>query len=798
MTAAKLLTQGRLLRSQNHVSAVDSYEQCIDLAEQEVNKQVLASALTELALLFAETCQSPYLDRAKSLLLRAEAIWSKQKESQQDLAYLLYCRGILYFHQYNFVDSLVCFRAAYRAYGKDGGAGLALVDGGLGRYYTSLGDFQAALFHFERSLSRFDQLTDDLQMGDCYTNLGNLYLLMYQQEPAENYFHKGLAIAQKKEAIYPRYAALVGLGKVEMMRQHWAHARYMLHEAIGLLNHPFDLIDIAYINLNLAEVLLGEQRYDEARSQIHDHTIPHFKELGSSIGLAAADRSLGRIFTSSLKHNPAEQLATSIEEAEDRFLDAMDVFEHQAMPQEYAKTLYDMACLYRTCMEADPQHQYEYKGKASRALKVALGVLEQVNYGAANLIFEIEVLLNWVDQTAWMERAVSRLRDRKLLAESSRAGQLEEVAILAVDLANYEVLLATLSPNEIVNLLNIYLRSISEVVQKFQGISCHFFGGSFISMFRDVQANVAAGKVDATAESPAVNCAPGAIIPSDQLALNPSLRAALAAQEMLNALDLFNDELERLHLEPQSLKVAVNTAPAVISNVGISAKAEITAIGAGVNFATHLTQLTEAGQVRLSGRTYAVLQELIDPRALAVTQIDETFKELGMVPTYQLDELSYYSEPANRPSWLVNSEFPTMIRIDMAIDSLMADVGNMAVAAIASKLGAMSRQLYTVGNAVTEIYDQALLHLNTYPEITLLILAEESSLEVTMNVEAELPSAIATSELEKFKNALQALRQDKDSTLYVVNSCNIESTNNSFTIRIIQPYRGSQRKAQSH
>jgi hypothetical protein len=183
------------------------------------------------------------------------------------------------------------------------------------------------------------------------------------------------------------------------------------------------------------------------------------------------------------------------------FLDAMDVFEHQAMPQEYAKTLYDMASLYKTCMEANPQRQYEYKGKAARALKVALGVLEQVNYGAAHLIFEIEVLLNWVDQTAWMERAVSRLRDRKLLAESSRAGQLEEVAILAVDLENYDVLLSLLSANDIVNLLNIYLRSVSEVVQKFQGISCHFFGGSFISMFRDVQNNLTSTRARAQSKT---------------------------------------------------------------------------------------------------------------------------------------------------------------------------------------------------------------------------------------------------------------------------------------------------------
>jgi class 3 adenylate cyclase len=88
--------------------------------------------------------------------------------------------------------------------------------------------------------------------------------------------------------------------------------------------------------------------------------------------------------------------------------------------------------------------------------------------------------------------------------------------------------------------------------------------------------------------------------PIEQLALHPSLRAALAAQEMLNALDLFNDELGRLHLDNQSIRVAVNTAPAVISNVGISAKAEITAIGSGVNFATRLAQVGEPGQVRLS------------------------------------------------------------------------------------------------------------------------------------------------------------------------------------------------------
>jgi hypothetical protein len=165
------------------------------------------------------------------------------------------------------------------------------------------------------------------------------------------------------------------------------------------------------------------------------------------------------------------------------------------------------------------------------------------------------------------------------------------------------------------------------------------------------------------------------------------------------------------------------------------------------------------------------------------------------VPTYQLDELSYYSEPANRPSWLVNSEFPTMIRIEMAIDPLMSEVGNMSVAAIAGKLGAMSRQLYTVGNAVSEVYTKALLLLPSYATMTLLILAEESSLEVTINVEAELRSADAGRELEMFKNELKLLRQNQGSALYAVASCSIEATANSLTLRMIQPYRSSQRMA---
>jgi hypothetical protein len=46
-------------------------------------------------------------------------------------------------------------------------------------------------------------LLDNLQVSDSYISLGNLYLLMYQQEQAETYFHKGLAIAQQKEAHYP-------------------------------------------------------------------------------------------------------------------------------------------------------------------------------------------------------------------------------------------------------------------------------------------------------------------------------------------------------------------------------------------------------------------------------------------------------------------------------------------------------------------------------------------------------------------------------------------------------------------
>jgi class 3 adenylate cyclase len=772
----KLLEQGQLLRQQDRATAIAVLEQCIQAAEAVGTPRLLANVLIELALALIETCQLSALQRAKSLLLRAEILLVERQDYDSILAYLLYCRGVLYLQQRNFVDSLVHLRSAYRAY-ENNLEGRSRTDDALGGYYAALGDFQAALFHLERSLQCRQSQNSGSQSretGLSYAHLGKLYLQMSQYDRAESYFQQGLEIAMQWEDRYLQIWLFIGLGQIALGCEQWQEAKNLLYRALQLSHPSTDLVNIAYLHLYLAESLLGEKRYTEAEEHIEAYAIPHFQALDDSLGVAAATRTWGKILTFRLKDGIDRMEPEVIETIEDLFMEASLLFEH-GMPQEYARTLYDMAYLYRVCL--DSNHRYQYQGKAVRALELALSILEKVNYGAASLIFQIEVLLNQVDQTVWLDRAVNRLRGKKRLeAVGVITSKKEEVTLLFADLCE-PGLFVELEPDTAMHLLNLYLRYMSDAVQKYRGIISHFNGDGLMAIFRTSPEELRS----VTENSQAISSPT-----TEQNHLPHALKAALAAQEMQFALEVFNQELGQRLIPPQQIRIGIDTGEAVIGNVGIPPSTEFVAIGDVVNLAARFCNVAEPNEIRLGTQTYAVLSKILYYRAIATTEISEHFKGIGNVITHRLDELSYYSEPTNKSIWLLNAKFPALIRSKLPLHPYMSEVVSVSITAVVNKLNFTPAQRQSLVHASAEIYASLLKYASTQEELSLLIVPEENSLEVSFNLEAKLEEA--NKEIQNVKNDLEQLSHTRTSSLAQVSQYHVETTPSSFTIRVVQSY----------
>ncbi|MEE3718277.1 hypothetical protein V2H45_16175 [Tumidithrix elongata RA019] len=393
MQSAELLEQGQLLRRQDRASAIHYFEKWLNIADERTDRLALATASMELALELIEISQPEGLLRANSLLQKAEDLLKNYPSNcDRQKAYLHYCQGIWALKQNNLADGISLLQAAYQTYEQINDLeGLALTDDALGKYYATIGDFQTALFHLERSLSLRQELDDEHAKAISFGHLGRIHLQIEELDPVEDLFQTSLEIGLAYEDEVLRIQALSGLAQLAIARSQWQLAIAMIQEALDLTQEPLDTKRVAYLSLDFAEALLGDDRLEDSLKSIDLEVMPRFVKLQDKVGIAVAKRMRGRILYRRLLDGLDTLEEDTIEIAEDTLLDASMLFEQAKMPQEYAKTLYDLAFLYQLCLNS--RFKYQYQGKSVRSLELALNVLEQYNQGNTRLASQMEAML---------------------------------------------------------------------------------------------------------------------------------------------------------------------------------------------------------------------------------------------------------------------------------------------------------------------------------------------------------------------------------------------------------------------
>jgi tetratricopeptide (TPR) repeat protein len=396
MKLAEFLIQGQQLRQQDRTSAIAYFEQCLQNTTTDANfvgdMGTKARVLLDLAVELIATKQPEQLQRAKMLVQQSGDILNQSLEtSREQTAYLLYVRAILAMELGDLRDVLPTLQAAYEAYGNNQ-EGQALTDDAIGHYYIKVSDYSSALISFERSLSVRLESNDESAIGKSYAHLGQLYLLSSELNQANSLFQNALDLAIDHSDNFLRLQALKGLGKVALADSQWQNAIALIKDTITLLKEPVDSIEIGYLYCDLAEALLGNRQTEESLICIRINVLPRFRDFQYGRGIAIAKHLRGRIYVHRLLEGLDSLDEDAIETAEDSLLDASMAFEQFGMMYDYAKALYDLACLYQLCSSS--QFQYQYQGKSLRSLELSLSVLDQLGLGNSYLASQVEVLLN--------------------------------------------------------------------------------------------------------------------------------------------------------------------------------------------------------------------------------------------------------------------------------------------------------------------------------------------------------------------------------------------------------------------
>lgn len=396
MELAEFIMQGQQLRQQDRTAAIAYFEQCLQNnpdAAAEGNRGITVRALLDLAVELIATKQPDQLQRAKVLIQQAENVLNGLEISSEQTAYLLYVQAILAMELGELQDVLSVLQNAYDAYGGNL-EGQSLIDDAIGRYYTKVGDYQSALISFERSLSLRLESEDESAIGKSYAYLGQLYLSSGEINQAASLFQSTLDIAIAKSDHFLKLQALKGLGKVAIAESQWQNAIALIKDTLTLLKEPVDSIEIGYLYCDLAEALLGDRQVEESLICIRIKALPHFRDFQYLRGIAIAKHIRGKIYVHRLLEGLDVIDEDAIETAEDSLLDASLTFEQFGMMYEYAKTLYDLACLYQLCNSS--QYQYQYQGKSLRSLELSLSILDQLNMSNSKLALQVEAMLHQV------------------------------------------------------------------------------------------------------------------------------------------------------------------------------------------------------------------------------------------------------------------------------------------------------------------------------------------------------------------------------------------------------------------
>ncbi len=162
-------------------------------------------------------------------------------------------------------------------------------------------------------------------------------------------------------------------------------------------------------------------------------------------------------------------------------------------------------------------------------------------------------------------------------------GSKETVTILMADLRGFTGISEQRAPEEMVELLNGYLKEMSKVILSFDGIIDEFIGDAILAIF-----GVPHGKEDHAA------------------------RAVACALSMQKALERLNTGMGEKGFPLLEMGIGVNTGEVIVGNIGSEIRMKYGVVGPAVNIAGRIESNTTGGQVLIGESTYDAVKDMVE------------------------------------------------------------------------------------------------------------------------------------------------------------------------------------------
>ncbi len=153
-------------------------------------------------------------------------------------------------------------------------------------------------------------------------------------------------------------------------------------------------------------------------------------------------------------------------------------------------------------------------------------------------------------------------------------GEKRRATILMADLRGFTSISERLAAEDVVAMINIYLETMTEIIQKYQGTIDEFIGDGILVIF-------------------------GAPI----LRPDDPLRAVACAVEMQLAMTSVNERNRQAGYPEVALGIGINTGEVVMGNIGSKKRIKYAVVGRAVNLTARIESYTVGGQIFISEST---------------------------------------------------------------------------------------------------------------------------------------------------------------------------------------------------
>jgi adenylate cyclase len=171
------------------------------------------------------------------------------------------------------------------------------------------------------------------------------------------------------------------------------------------------------------------------------------------------------------------------------------------------------------------------------------------------------------------DRVVSNLLDHP--ENLKLGGERRKITILTSDLRGFTSVSERLQPEQVIQLLNIYLEQMADVINQYEGTIDEFMGDGILVLF-------------------------GAPIVKD----GDAVRAVACACAMQLAMGTVNEMMNNLGLPALEMGIGIHTGEVVVGNIGSEKRTKYGIVGSPVNLTYRIESYTKGGQILISEQTF--------------------------------------------------------------------------------------------------------------------------------------------------------------------------------------------------